>query len=313
MTDDKLLPFCFPAVCRKKITAAFDGGRISAEGGLMLLAQADRRLGIAERLAQAIPDARDPDRVTQDRCLVDRRRRVLAMVLQDGGDRVVGAGAEHQRASAGGLDPRGVIALDQPEDADAGAEPLLRMRPRAQDHIGQDDGVVADRGGLSADALMRAVAIAPVRARHVLGDGGRPVRAGAAPMAGDPLAAMEDLDRGGGDARLDLLADQLVRHAVVMLSDLDVVVEVDPAALPLGVFVGFRRQPLRRRPVELLEERPPAGTPAAHRPIVEIVEQGAIAALRSASEKKRRCRSRARIQRPTTWTPTSTLALSRGL
>ena len=64
MTDDNLLPFCFPAVHRKKITAAFDGGRISSDGGVMLLAQADRRLGIAERLARAIPDGRDPDRVT---------------------------------------------------------------------------------------------------------------------------------------------------------------------------------------------------------------------------------------------------------
>jgi len=33
-----------------------------------------------------------------------------------------------------------------------------------------------------------------------------------------------------------------------------------------------------------------------------------IAALRSASAKKRRCRSRASIQRPTTWTQTSTFA-----
>ena len=200
---------------------------------------------------------------------------VLAMVLQDGGDRVVGAGAEHQRAGAGGVDPRRAVAFDQAENADAGAEPLLGMRPRAQDHIGQDGGVVADRGGLAADALMRPVAIAPVRTRHVLGDGGRPMRPGAAAMAGDPLAAMEDLDRGGGDPRLDLLADQLVRHAVVVLGDLDMVVEVDPAALPLGVFVGFGRQRLQRRPVELLEERPPAGAPAAHRPVVEIVEQGA--------------------------------------
>jgi len=55
MTDDNLLPFCFPAVRRKKITAAFDDGRIGSDGGVMLLAQADRRLGIAERLAQAIP------------------------------------------------------------------------------------------------------------------------------------------------------------------------------------------------------------------------------------------------------------------
>src|SRR5436305_14804354 len=78
MTDDNLLPFCFPAVCRKKITAAFDGGRISSDGGVMLLAQADRRLGIAERLAQAIPDARDPDRIT--RLLPDiPRARILAI------------------------------------------------------------------------------------------------------------------------------------------------------------------------------------------------------------------------------------------
>src|SRR5213595_404533 len=64
MTNDNLLPFCFPAVQRRKITAAFDGGRISSDGGVMLLAQAERRLGIAERLARVIPDRRDQDRVT---------------------------------------------------------------------------------------------------------------------------------------------------------------------------------------------------------------------------------------------------------
>jgi hypothetical protein len=63
MSDDSLLPFSFPAVHRKKITAAFDGGRITSDGGVMLLAQAERRLGIAERLAQVIPDRRDQDRV----------------------------------------------------------------------------------------------------------------------------------------------------------------------------------------------------------------------------------------------------------
>src|SRR6202166_169327 len=63
MTDDNLLPFSFPAVQRKKITAAFDGGRISSDGGVMLLAQADRRLGIADQLARVIPDERDASRV----------------------------------------------------------------------------------------------------------------------------------------------------------------------------------------------------------------------------------------------------------
>ena len=64
MSDDNLLPFSFPAVARKKITAAFDGGRISSDGGVMLLAQADRRLGLADRLARVIPDGRDPERIT---------------------------------------------------------------------------------------------------------------------------------------------------------------------------------------------------------------------------------------------------------
>jgi hypothetical protein len=78
MTDDNLLPFAFPAVPRKKITAAFDGGRISSDGGVMLLAQADRRLGLADRLARGIPDGRDPERVTH--LLPDiLRARILAI------------------------------------------------------------------------------------------------------------------------------------------------------------------------------------------------------------------------------------------
>jgi len=64
MSDDNLLPFSFPALQRKKITTAFDGGPITSDGGVMLLAQAERRLGIAERLAQVIPDRRDQDRIT---------------------------------------------------------------------------------------------------------------------------------------------------------------------------------------------------------------------------------------------------------
>src|SRR5712672_4614608 len=64
MGEDIRLPFDLPAVARKKVSAAFDGGRISSDGGVMLLAQADRRLGIADRLARVIPDGRDQERVT---------------------------------------------------------------------------------------------------------------------------------------------------------------------------------------------------------------------------------------------------------
>ena len=58
MDEDIPLPFDLPAVGRKKVSAAFDGGRITSDGGVMLLAQAERRLGIADQLARVIPDER---------------------------------------------------------------------------------------------------------------------------------------------------------------------------------------------------------------------------------------------------------------
>jgi hypothetical protein len=33
MTNDTILPFSFPAVHAKKVTAAFDGGRLTSNGG----------------------------------------------------------------------------------------------------------------------------------------------------------------------------------------------------------------------------------------------------------------------------------------
>ena len=78
MTDDTLLPFSFPAVRRKKVTAAFDGGRISSDGGVILLAEADRRLGLADKLAAVMSDPRDPARITHS--LADiLRARILAI------------------------------------------------------------------------------------------------------------------------------------------------------------------------------------------------------------------------------------------
>ena len=78
MTDDKLLPFVFPAVRRKQVIADFDGGRLTSDGGVMLLSMAERRLGIADRLARRFPDWRDPARVTHT--LADMiRARVFAI------------------------------------------------------------------------------------------------------------------------------------------------------------------------------------------------------------------------------------------
>ena len=64
MPNDTMLPFEFPAVCRKRGIAAFDGGRLTSDGGVVLLAAAERRIGVAARLAALFPDGRDPQRVT---------------------------------------------------------------------------------------------------------------------------------------------------------------------------------------------------------------------------------------------------------
>ena len=63
MTDDSLLPFDLPSVQRKKVSAAFDGGLISSDGGLVLLREAERRLRLAETLADCIRDRRNQAQV----------------------------------------------------------------------------------------------------------------------------------------------------------------------------------------------------------------------------------------------------------
>ena len=62
--DDSANPISFPAVGRKKLTAAFDGGRLTSDGGVLLLAQAERAMGICAQLAACIADRRDPARIT---------------------------------------------------------------------------------------------------------------------------------------------------------------------------------------------------------------------------------------------------------
>ena len=78
MSDDTIEPFGFPAIGRKKVTAAFDGGRLTSDGGVMLLAAAERRLGIADRLAALISDPRDPHLVTHSVADI-LRARILAI------------------------------------------------------------------------------------------------------------------------------------------------------------------------------------------------------------------------------------------
>src|ERR1700681_4816533 len=96
----------------------------------------------------------------------------------------------------------------------------------------------------------------------MLGNRGRTMRQGAAQMRGHPLAAEEYLDGLLGDASLDLLMHEVVRNAVAMLGDLDVIIEVDPAALPLGILLRLVPQARERGTTELPEHIAPTSPPA---------------------------------------------------
>jgi hypothetical protein len=52
-----------PAVAGKPVHVGFDGGRLTSDAGILMLAAVEQRLGIAERLAACLEDPRDAERV----------------------------------------------------------------------------------------------------------------------------------------------------------------------------------------------------------------------------------------------------------
>jgi Transposase DDE domain group 1 len=60
--DAPFLPGLSP-VGGKPVHLAFDGGRLTSDAGVLVLAEIERRLGLAERLARCIEDPRAPERV----------------------------------------------------------------------------------------------------------------------------------------------------------------------------------------------------------------------------------------------------------
>ena len=54
---------CLPGLSpveNKEVCARFDGGRLSSDGGVLVLREIEKRLGLAARLAGCLTDARDP-------------------------------------------------------------------------------------------------------------------------------------------------------------------------------------------------------------------------------------------------------------
>jgi hypothetical protein len=90
-------------------------------------------------------------------------------------------------------------------------------------------------------------------------------------MSGNTLAAMQQLDGVRGETRIQRLTDQRVRHAIAMLVDLDVVVDMNLDGAELADLVGDRRQRTQRWGVQCRE-----GAGAAARQLLEgaVIQHG---------------------------------------
>ena len=77
MTEATLfLPGLSP-VGGKTITATFDGGRLSSDGGVLILREIERKLGLAAALSRHIPDDRDRTRITHSYSDMTRARMLV--------------------------------------------------------------------------------------------------------------------------------------------------------------------------------------------------------------------------------------------
>ena len=74
----------FGRLGRRKIEANFEGGALSSDGGLMLLRQVDRRIGLSRAVAAALHDPRNQDLIVHEmRDLVAQRLYALCCGYED--------------------------------------------------------------------------------------------------------------------------------------------------------------------------------------------------------------------------------------
>ncbi len=87
MTECTSKSLQFSSLSRKKILADFDGGRLTSDGGALLLREADRRTGLIDALAACITDPRDPAKTTHEvKTMLTQRVCGIAMGYEDGND-----------------------------------------------------------------------------------------------------------------------------------------------------------------------------------------------------------------------------------
>src|ERR1700749_2221216 len=97
----------------KAVVARFDGGRLSSEGGLLVLREVESRLGLADRPAACLKDPRAPEKVVHRLAQIIRfRMLMIAAGYEDGNDAATLRG-----------DPMFKLALDRLPAGGGGCSP----------------------------------------------------------------------------------------------------------------------------------------------------------------------------------------------
>jgi hypothetical protein len=104
---DSLLEMQFPSVGAKPVVCRFDGGEVTSDAGLLLIAEADRKLGLSEKLAAHILDRRQPGKVAHTTIdLLRERIYAIAAGYEDAND-LDALGADPALLTACGKGPCG--------------------------------------------------------------------------------------------------------------------------------------------------------------------------------------------------------------
>jgi len=131
-TEGKPEALAFQALGRRLVVAAFDGGRVSSDGGALLLGELDRRTGIVGRFSTCFTDHRNPELIEHPvEDLVRQRVVGLCLGYEDLNDHDTLRGDALVSTAVGKVDPTGASRRREQDrgNAMAGKSTLNRLEP----------------------------------------------------------------------------------------------------------------------------------------------------------------------------------------
>jgi hypothetical protein len=90
------------------------------------------------------------------------RRLAIELVVEDRAHRAVGQRPDLDRSGGGGFEALDTEWPRQPDDAEAGAEALLRVRPTLDDELAQRSGGRTDRSGPRGECARSPIGVTPM-------------------------------------------------------------------------------------------------------------------------------------------------------